>query len=136
MSILSKEILENVVGDISQAYNTWLNQSAIVSPQDILTRRKYMRGLKCFIKTMIGLFIKPHFNKEKEIYIFEGLRNKYYMAAFSSDSIVIVGSHVEKEYANANGYGFCWSFPIESGIHSKISKGWNYPAIRSFYGAS
>ncbi len=130
MSILSKEILENVVGDISQAYNTWLNQSAIVLPQDILTRRKYMRGLKCFIKTMIGLFIKPHFNKEKEIYIFEGLRNKYYMAAFSSDSIVIVGSHVEKEYANANGYGFCWSFPIESGIHSKISKGWNYPAIR------
>ena len=130
MSILSKEILENVVGDISQAYNSWLNQTAIVSPQDILTRRKYMRGLKCFIKTMIGLFIKPHFNKEKEIYIFEGLRNKYYMAAFSSDSIVIVGSHVEKEYANANGYGFCWSFPIESGIHSKISKGWNYPAIR------
>ncbi len=130
MSILSKEILENVVGDISQAYNSWLNQTAIDEPQDVLNRRKYMRASKCFIKTMIGLFIKPHFNKEKEIYIFEGLRNKYYMAAFSSDSIVIVGSHIEKEYANANGYGFCWSFPIESGIHSKITRSWNYPAIR------
>ena len=130
MSILSKEILENVVGDISQAYDSWLNQTAIDAPQDVLNRRKYMRGLKCFIKTMMGLFIKPHFNKEKEIYIFEGLRNKNYMAVFSSDSIVIVGSHVEKEYASANGYGFCWSFPIESGIHSKISRGWNYPAIR------
>lgn len=130
MSIFSKEILEDVVSEISRNCDSWLNQYKYGAPYEVLNRRKYMRGLKCFIQTMIGLFAKPHFNNKKEIYIFEGIRYKDYMRAFSPDSVVIVGSHMEKDYANTCGYGFCWSFPMESAVRSKMSRGWNYPAIR------
>ena len=130
MLIFSRVILQDLLNEISRSCDEWLNQYAYGAPHDVFNRRKYMRGLKCFIQTMVGSFVKPNFNKKQELYIFEGLRYKDYMKAFKPDSVVIIGSHMEKKYANTCGYGFCWSFAMESAVRSKIGRGWNYPGIR------
>ena len=126
---LCSGVLENTVSNISENYGSWLDQMEHHYQQEIFHRRKYMRGFKCFIQTLIGMFIKPRLSNTNNIYIFEGIRNREYMAVFNPDSVVIVGSHLEKEYAYSHGYGFCWSFPMQSAINSKMSRGWNYPAI-------
>lgn len=118
------------MSEISENCKNWLTQWAVVAPKNALERREFMRGFKCFSQTIIGIFVKPRLIKIKDIVIFQGIRNKEYMAAFSPDSVVIVGSHLEKAYAMVHGYGFSWSFPMQSAIHSNMSRGWNYPVIR------
>jgi hypothetical protein len=130
ISSLSKDILRTTASNISGNCKSWLNQYAYYVPQEVFNRRKHMRGLRCMVKTIIGMLVKPHLPTKKNIYIFQGLRNKVYMAAFSPDSVVIVGSHLEKKYADTHGYSFCWSFPIRSAIDSKMIRDWNYPAMR------
>jgi hypothetical protein len=126
----SNNDLLDAVSKISNECNNWLDQWAFIAPKIVRERQQMMRSLRCIIKTLIGFFIKPRVNNNKEIYIFEGLINKVYMTAFNAASVVIVGSHQEKEYAMIHGYGFCWAFPIQNAIYSSISKGWTYPAIR------
>ena len=69
-------------------------------------------------------------NKCQNIYIFEGLRSKEYMKVFNPEAVLLIGSHLEKEYAKVHGYGFIWSFPMVSAIQSKMGRGWSYPATR------
>lgn len=130
MPFLSEDALKSQVANISEQYDCWLSQWGVVSPENVLDRRRFMRGLKCLFQAVVGTFIRPFLSNTNYIYIFEGLRNKEYMAVFSPDTVVIVGSHIEKEYAHEHGYGFAWSFPMQSAIHTKISRNWNYPAIR------
>lgn len=130
MTFLSENILDNVVNKISEHCDSWLTQFAVVAPEKVMERRKLMRGTKCLIQAVLGIFIKPKLSEKKDIYIFQGLRNKEYMAVFDPASVLVVGSHVEKEYADAHGYGFCWSYPMRSAIHSKISRRLNFFAIR------
>lgn len=127
---MSKENLKNIANQIATSSSNWLDEFATIAPKLVLERRKQMQGTKCLIQTMISIFIKPNLKKTKNIYIFEGIRNKEYMKAFSADSIVIIGSHLEKKYAETHGYGFAWSFPMVSATHSKISKNWDIQTIR------
>lgn len=121
---------QDTVAAISRNCQSWLDQWAFMAFKSVYARKKMMRSFRCIVQTVIGLFIRPRLNKNKDIYIFEGLRNKEYMAAFSPKSVVVVGSHYEKKYAIAHGHGFCWSFPMQSAIHSNMSRSWTYPAIR------
>lgn len=129
-SVRSTKTLQEMVADISRDCEHWLEQWAFNAFKSVEARKRMMRSFRCITQTLIGLFIEPKININKEIYIFEGLRNKEYIATFSPASVVLVGSHQEKEYAMNHGYGFCWSFPIQSSIHSNMSRGWSYPAIR------
>lgn len=121
--------LQESVEAISRDCQGWLNQWSFMAFKNVEKRKQMMRSFRCIIRTSIGLFVKPRLNENKHTYVFEGLRNKEYMTAFEPNSVVIIGSHLEKKYAKAHGYGFCWSFPIQSAIHLNISRGWSYPAI-------
>jgi hypothetical protein len=130
MSLFSNEILEDSVKKISENSDSWLSQYKFIAPKAVTNRRKYIHGARGLAQTIIGFFINPLLGKTENVYIFEGIRNKEYMAIFRADSVVIVGSHLEKAYAKAHGYGFCWSFPMVSATQSKMGRDWNYPAIR------
>jgi len=127
---LSKAQLISTINNIAENCDSWLSQLELAAPAEVMQRREYMHGFKCSIKALIGLFTKYRLTETEDIYIFEGIRNKEYMKAFNSNSIVIIGSHIEKEYAMLHGYGFCRSFPIDSSIQTKISRKWNYPAAK------
>ncbi|MCF8007949.1 MAG: hypothetical protein K9K84_11130 [Methylovulum sp.] len=127
---LSKAILKNTLNEISINCNSWLMQWNVVASSYVLLRKKKMRSFKGLIQSSIGFFIKPDLSQNKEIYIFEGLKNKDYMVLFKPNSVIIVGSHKEKEFAINHGYGFCWSFPILGAIHAKMTRDWNTPGIR------
>jgi hypothetical protein len=126
----SRSQFTNIIDEISHLCESWLCQWHASSPHGVRQRIEYMHGFKCLVQTLIGLVISPRLGNTKDVYIFEGLRNKKYMQAFDSSSVVIIGSHLEKKYADAHGYGFCWSFPIVSSIQTNISRRWNFPAIR------
>ena len=66
----------------------------------------------------------------QSIYIFEGIRNSNYMSAFNPQSVIVIGSHIERQYAKSHGYGFQWSFPIVSATQAKMYRDWNYPILR------
>lgn len=129
-SVRSTKTLQETVANISRDCEHWLDQWAFIAFKTVYARKKMMRSFRCIVQTLIGLFIKPRLNHVNRIYIFEGLRNKEYMAAFSPETVFLVGSHQEKDYAITHGYGFIWSFPMQSSIHSNLSRGWTYPAIR------
>ncbi len=114
---------------ISRDCQSWLDQWSFIAFKSVDDRKKIMRSYGSIIRTIIGLFIKPRINNSKIIYIFEGLKNQEYIAAFRPESVVIIGSHQEKEYAMSNGHAFCWAFPMQSSIYSNMSRGWSYPAI-------
>jgi len=88
-----------------------------------------MQSYYCVVQLVVGLLIKPRLGKGK-VYVFEGLRNSEYMHLFDPGSVVIVGSHYEKQYAKIKGYKFVWGFPIESAVKVKISRGWRWPGAK------
>lgn len=115
---------------ISENCISWLNMYESYAPNVVLQRRKYMKGIKCLLRTALGLFVKPTINKNEVFYIFEGLRYKEYMKFFNPKSVVVVGTAVERKYAYDYGYGFSWSFPIVASVYFKMGRGWSYPTIR------
>jgi hypothetical protein len=115
---------------ISENCISWLNMYASFAPNVVQQRRKYMRGIKCFLRTVIGLFVKPSIKQEDDVYIFEGLRYKEYMKFFNPKSVVVVGMAEEKKYAYDYGYGFSWSFPIVAAVYFNMGWGWSYPTIK------
>lgn len=110
--------------------NEWLIKYSQTAYRDGDLRRKSMNGFRVLIKTIIGFLIKPRILEKENLYIFEGIRNKEYMAYFSPSSVVVVGSYVEKAFAKKNGYGFCWSFPMVCAIHSNHARSWKIPVAR------
>lgn len=124
------KFFEEVANDISEKSKDWIRQYAHIDSKEIERRRKIARGIKEFVRTLAGLFIRPKLGETKSIYIFEGLRNKEYMSVFKPDSVIIVGSHLERDYAIAHGYGFSWSFPMVGAVHSKIYREWSFPLTR------
>ncbi len=114
---------------ISRDCKSWLEQWGRIASKSVDERKKIMRSSGSIIRSLISLFIKPSLNSNEQIYIFEGLKNKVYIAAFRPECVVIVGSHEEKKFAMSHGYGFCWSFPMQNSIYLNISKGWTFPAI-------
>jgi len=78
------------------------------------------------MQAVLGLLIRPRLINRR-VYVFEGLRNRVYMRLFDPESVVVIGSHCEKKYAQKNGYGFMWGFPVESVVKVKIGMGWSWP---------
>jgi hypothetical protein len=126
----TKDKLKDTLEEIALNCHKWMSQWEVVAANYVLERKGNMKSLKVFSQVAFGLFIKPHFDQNKNVYIFQGLRNKEYMAIFEPNSVVIVGSHLEKEFAIKHGYGFCWAFPIQGAIYSKMIRNWDYPGIR------
>ena len=118
--------IEEIANRISEHSKSWMRQYELSAPDEIARRIKNARGTKDIVRTALGLFIKPQLDQIESIFIFEGLRNKDYMTVFRPESVIVIGSHLEKKYAKAHGYGFCWSFPVVSAIHSKMYRGWNF----------
>lgn len=128
-SIMNDKI-KKTANKISEDSKSWMTQYERGAPEEIRRRKERARGIKELIRAAIGIFINPPLKKDGSIYIFEGLRNKKYMSFFNPQSVFVVGSHLEKEYAESQGYKFCWSFPIVSAIHLKIFRDWNFPIFR------
>lgn len=128
--IMTQKEFEKIANNISEDSKSWMRQYECSAPLEIERRRKDGRGIKDFIRTLLGIFVKPSFDNVETLFIFEGLRNKEYMSAFNPSSVIIVGSHIEKQYATSHGYGFCWSFPIDSSVHAKMYRNWDFPIKR------
>lgn len=111
---------------ISEDTSSWMRQYEKIARIEIQKRIKYEKTTKNIIRNILGLFIKPRLGVSENIYIFEGLRNIEYIKILRPEEVIIIGTKLEREYASTNGYRFCWSFPIESAVHFKRSKGWNY----------
>ena len=127
---LTSLTLKDVTENISDCCKSWIDQFSFIGPKFIADRIVAMKGLRTIIKTIVGIFIKPHIIKSKNIYIFQGLRNSDYMEVFDAESVIIVGSYREREFAARHGFAFIWSFPIQSSIHSKLIRNWDYPVIK------
>ena len=118
--------LRDVINEISDNCRTWLDEFSYHAPSEVVVRRKYMNGFKCILKALLGLFVSPRFENLENIYIFVGIRNGEHMKVFLPNTVVILGSHLERDYARKHGYGFCWSFPMESATQLKIVRDWNF----------
>ena len=116
----------DLADEISKDTSIWMWQYAKTAHVEIQKRIKYEKSKKNIIRNSLGLFVKPRLGASENIYIFEGLRNSVYMNLFNKEDVIIIGSKLEREFANTHGYKFCWSFPIESAVHLKRAKGWNY----------
>jgi len=114
---------------ISKDSLSWIMQFEIFAPAVIARLRQKKYNSKNIIKILLSLLKKPNFDDVQEIFIFQGLRNKDYISLFRPESVVIVGSHLERAYSTSHGYRFCASYPIESAIHAKIFIGFNLPII-------
>jgi|GEM_PF-3770900 len=104
----------------------WNTQNESYSPNEMKRRRDYSLGLVELIRCFLGIFIYPKFGKSDVVYVFEGLRNKDYMAAFDRSTVVVIGSHEERRFAKINGYGFIWSFPVDAAVRSKVYRDWSF----------
>lgn len=104
----------------------WNTQYESSSFNEMKMRRDYSLGLVELIRCFLGIFIYPKFGKSDVVYVFEGLRNKYYMAAFDRSMVVVIGSHEERRFAKINGYGFIWSFPVDAAVRSKVYRDWDF----------
>lgn len=120
---------KETANNISKDSKSWMQQYEYSAPAEIERRRNSARGIKDFARTVLGLFVKPRLKTVESMYVFEGLRNKEYMSIFAPESVLVIGSHQEKDYAEAHGYGFCWSFPMVSATHSKMCRDWNIPIV-------
>lgn len=116
---------------ISKDCESWMRQFSCVAPAEIARRRENGRKTKSIVQTILGLFTPPQLGGGETAYIFEGLRNKEYMNAFNPESVIVVGSHIEKIHAKSHGYRFCWSFPITSSVSAKMQMGLSYPLIQN-----
>jgi len=125
-----QEMFKEIADKISEDSKSWMRQFECDAPAEMERRRKNAGGIKGIVRTVLSLFIKPRLGDDETIYIFEGLRNKEYMKVFSPASVMIVGSHLEKEYARFHGYKFRWSFPIVGATQSKMYRGWNFPIVQ------
>ena len=121
-----KIYFQEIVNNISKDVECWLKQYDLVWPAETAGRKKREVGFKNIVRSLTGFFVKPQLSNVETIYVFEGLRNKAYMEIFNPECVVIVGSHIEKKYAKSHGYKFCWSFPIDSAVHSKIHFAWDF----------
>ena len=122
-----RQVAELIAGDCK----SWVDQFALVAPAEIARRKKYNRSTKSFVQTIIGLLMPPQLGDGETAYIFEGLRNKEYMNAFKPETVIVVGSRIEKTFAKSKGYRFCWSFPVSSSVGAKIEMGMSYPLIQN-----
>jgi len=115
-----KKKIQEISNKIAIDVASWLQQYGLVWPDETSFNKQREAGLRNIVRSLIGVFVKPQLGNCETIYFFEGLRNKAYMEVFDPESVVIIGSHIEKNYAKSYGYKFCWSFPIESAVHTKI----------------
>lgn len=124
-----KAVGKNIADDVE----SWLYQSDRFHPLEIANRRKSMRQFNEVIRAALGILIIKKIISFEESYIFEGLRNKEYMSFFKPSSVFIVGSHLEKKYAQLYGHNFIWSFPVVSAVRLKLSRTWNLFIIAQLY---
>jgi hypothetical protein len=115
---------------ISDDVRIWLDQYDLNASEEVLRRRKNNRKLKNIILSLLGINLPIKTEEVDVLYIFEGIRNKNVMILFDPKSVVIIGSHIEREYAKLNGYNFIWSFPIASSVVINIEREINYPLIK------
>jgi hypothetical protein len=125
-----KKNFKKIANDIADDCNSWMRQFECSAPAEFERRRNNALGLKDFARAALSMFVKPKFKNVETMYVFEGLRNKEYMSLFAPQTVIVVGSHQEKTFAKAHGYGFCWSYPMVSATHSKMFRGWNGPIVR------
>ena len=125
-----KKNFHEVANNISEDSKSWMQQFEYSAPAEIKRRRDDARTIKDLARTVFGLFVKPQFKNFETLYVFEGFRNKEYMSVFTPQSVLVIGSHQEKAFAEAHGYGFCWSFPMVSATHAKMYKDWDIPIVR------
>jgi hypothetical protein len=111
----------------------WNKKYEKIALRSILKREKYAKSFVDFVKCLLSIFFFPNFSSSKNIYIFQGLQNKNYFSSFSKKEVFIIGSRVEKKFAEENGYRFIWSFAIESCVRSKVYKNYNFFINFIFY---
>ena len=99
-----KKKFQEVANNIAKDVNCWLKQYDLVCPAETAGRKQRELGLKNFVRSLIGMFVKLQLSDVETIYFFEGLGNKAYMEVFDPKRVVIVGSHIEKNYAKSHGY--------------------------------
>jgi hypothetical protein len=104
----------------------WNKKFQKIALQNILVREKYARSFIDFVKCLMSIFCFPNFYNSKNIYIFDSLSNKNYFYLFPKKEVFIIGSREEKKFAKEKGYGFIWSFPIQSSVRSKVYKNYNF----------
>ena len=95
----SNKILKDLSVEICKESEDWIKEYMFYAPTQVLKRKKSMKSIKNLVKTFLGISIKPRFNEINKLYIFEGIRFKEYMKAFSPENVVVVGSYVEKKFA-------------------------------------
>lgn len=123
MGKINKTLAEEIRGDCI----SWLEQHDQYSSEGIRRRKKSGLSYKAVIKLLLGFFTRLKLNDSKNLFIFQGIRNKSYIEALDPKSIVILGSHYEKRYAKLHGFSYLPSFPIESAVQAKVYRNWNFP---------
>jgi hypothetical protein len=120
----------NIADKISEDARNWIKQFEIIAPAEMQKRKKNTYKAKNIIITVLSIFIKPKFSDGKYLYIFQGIKNSEYMKIFNPESVVVVGSNLERDFAKIHGYNFYWASPIERAIYFKIYKNWNFFIIK------
>lgn len=109
-------ILNKIRSDCTQ----WNKEANQLLSQEILFRQKQAHSLKEKIRYIASIFILPNFKNKKQIFFFQGIRHSFYFQNFDKNSIIIIGSKKEKEFARKNGFGFVNSMPIISAVKAFV----------------
>jgi hypothetical protein len=115
----TRDLILQIREKIIHENNLWLKSRFSLGfyTTEYKKRIKLYRSSKVLFKAFLGIFIFNKIPKNKDLIIFQGLRNSAYFDAFDKESVFIIGSHIEKEYAKLNGYNFIWLFPIELAVN-------------------
>ncbi len=118
-------VFAKIATNISEDFKGWLHELQYHEPSTVERRKKNMSAIGDIFRAALGFFIKPRLQNAEVLYIFEGIRYKEYMTVFRPETIVVVGSHIERDFAKRHGYKFCWSYPMVCAINFKVTKGLN-----------
>jgi len=87
------------------------------------SRVKSERSVVHLLRGLVGLFLTFFQFRSKlgsQVYIFHDSRLLPYCSAVDPENCILLGSHVERQNASANGYRFLWGFPITSAVNVLI----------------
>lgn len=118
-------VFDELASDIAEDFKNWLLELECHEPSTVARRNKDMSKIGDLFRAALGFFVSPRLQNAETLYIFEGIRYKEYMKVFRPETIIVVGSHIEKDFAKLNGYKFCWAFPMVCAVHSQVIKGLN-----------
>jgi hypothetical protein len=126
---MKRKNFKKVANDIAIDSLSWNQQFEVFAPDEIKKRRMSIYSIKNIIKMILSIIQRPKINSISELYIFQGIRYKDYIKVFNPETVVVVGSYEEKNYAESHGLKFCWSYPIENSIKYKVYTDFNVPLI-------